>query len=89
MKSCDENRSLAAESEHASVWDSAEAGEFLQLHPKTVEKMARAGELPAHPIGSGKRVRWRFFRSELLDWLRSRVFLTGHPCRQKEISRCL
>jgi excisionase family DNA binding protein len=43
-----------------------EAAEFLGgLHPKTVQRMARQGELPAYRIGRY----WRFRASELNDWL--------------------
>ena len=44
----------------------AEAGKFLGgLHPKTVQRMARRGELPAYRIGRY----WRFRASELSEWL--------------------
>ena len=35
------------------------------LHPKTVQRMARRGELPAYRIGKY----WRYRASELNDWL--------------------
>ena len=40
---------------------SEKAGQFLCLHPKTVEKMARAGRIPARKIGKF----WRYRLSEL------------------------
>ena len=43
----------------------AQAGELLGLHPKTVQRMARAGEIPAIRIGRY----WRFRASELNAWL--------------------
>jgi len=44
----------------------AEAGRFLGgLHPKTVQRMARRGELPAYRIGKY----WRYRASELSAWL--------------------
>ena len=46
----------------------AEAAQFLGgLHPKTVQRMARRGELPAYRIGRY----WKYRLSELDDWLRS------------------
>jgi excisionase family DNA binding protein len=44
-----------------------EAAQFLGgLHPKTIQRMARRGDLPAYRIG-----RYRRFRaSELNEWLR-------------------
>jgi len=45
----------------------AEAAQFLGgLHPKTVQRMARRGQLPAYRIGRY----WRFRASELDRWLR-------------------
>ena len=49
-----------------------DAARFLNMHPKTVLRKARAGTLPAHPIG-GDRKRWHFYLSELDDWLRSQA----------------
>ena len=43
----------------------AQAGELLGLHPKTVQRMARRGEIPAIRIGRY----WRFRASELNAWL--------------------
>ena len=49
-----------------------DAGRFLNMHTKTVLRKARLGTLPAHPVGSNRK-RWRFYLSELDDWLRSQV----------------
>ena len=38
---------------------------FIDLSPRRVLEMARAGEIPAHPIGSGVRKTWRFRISEI------------------------
>ena len=61
----------------------AEAGAFLGgLHPKTVQRMARRGELPAYRIGRY----WRFRASELSAWLV--LHSTGQnnpPAHRKEI----
>jgi excisionase family DNA binding protein len=50
----------------------SEAGDFLELHPTTVQRLARQGLLPAHPVAGRKRKHWRFLRSELGAWLRAR-----------------
>lgn len=49
------------------------AGDFLELHPATVQRLAREGVIPAHPVTGGKRKHWRFLLSELSEWLRSRT----------------
>lgn len=52
--------------------NATEASQFVRLHPATVQRLAREGTLPGHPVGSGQRRRWRFRLSELQDWLSSR-----------------
>jgi hypothetical protein len=41
------------------------AAKFLCITRRRVLEMARAGQLPAHPIAHGKRKQWRFRLSEL------------------------
>ena len=48
--------------------NTVEAATLLQIHPKTLERWAREGRVPAHDLG-----RWRFRASELDVWLRSSV----------------
>ena len=60
--------------------DTLEAGNYVGLHPKTVERMARMGEIPAHPVSGVRRKTWRFYPSELDAWLRSRVNSRRYPC---------
>jgi excisionase family DNA binding protein len=57
------------------------AARFLSVEPLTVLRWARAGRLPAHPIGTGPRRVWRFLLSELDAWLRSHVHSTRRPRR--------
>jgi excisionase family DNA binding protein len=51
------------------VWDCNQTARFLGLHPKTVKRMARAGEIPGCRLGR----RWIFRPSELDALLRARV----------------
>ena len=48
---------------------SEQAAALLQIHPKTLQKLARQGKLPATRIGD----LWRFRASELDRWLRTGV----------------
>ena len=57
--------------------DSYQAAAFLGVHPKTLQKMARDGRVPAHRIGT----LWRFRISELDEWLRTSVHSVCHSCR--------
>jgi len=59
------------------VWDSNQAAQFIRLHPKTVKRMARRGELPAFRAGN----RWRFRPSDLDAWARAKV-TSIHPSRR-------
>lgn len=45
--------------------DSEEAAALLKIHPKTLQKMARNGEITAIQIGK----LWRFRVSALNEWL--------------------
>jgi hypothetical protein len=49
--------------------DAIKAGEFLSLRPRRILELARAKQLPAHPVGEGKRKQWRFRLSELANAL--------------------
>ena len=62
------------------VIDSEEAARFLDINPKTLQKMARNGEVPGYRIGKF----WRFRISDLDGWLRSRVISRCHSCRENE-----
>jgi hypothetical protein len=53
--------------------DAARAADFLSLKPRRVLELARSGELPAHPLGSGVRRIWRFRLSELATALARRT----------------
>jgi hypothetical protein len=45
--------------------DADTAATFLFVKRKTILDWARAGIIPAHPYGGGKRVVWRFRISEI------------------------
>lgn len=45
--------------------DADTAAEFLVITRRHLLELARFGEIPAHPIGVGKRKTWRFRLSEI------------------------
>ncbi len=49
--------------------DAKRAAKFLSLTRRRVLEMARAGQVPAHPMGNGSRNIWRFRLSELAEAL--------------------
>jgi len=59
------------------VLNTEEAAALLQIHPKTLQKMAREGTVPAFRIGD----LWRFRASALDEWLRTGVSSNRHSCR--------
>jgi len=54
-----------------------EAAAFVRVHPKTVKRMARSGELPGH----FRFGRWFFYASELDCWMRTELHSSSHSCR--------
>jgi excisionase family DNA binding protein len=56
--------------------NSQQAAALLQIHPKTLQKMARQGRVPAHQIGD----LWRFRASELDEWLRTEISSNRRSC---------
>jgi len=54
-----------------------EAAAFVRVHPKTVKRMARRGDLP----GYFRFGRWFFYASELDRWMRGELNSSHRPCR--------
>jgi excisionase family DNA binding protein len=51
--------------EFEPLLDSEQAASLLRIHPKTLQKMARRGEIHGTHIGK----LWRFRASDLNDWV--------------------
>jgi hypothetical protein len=47
--------------------DAIQGAEFLGIRPRRLLELVRAGHLPGHPIGEGRRKTWRFRLSELAE----------------------
>ena len=60
-----------------AIWNTTEAAEYLRIHPRTLTRLAKRGEVPSIHIGR----LWRFRRSDLDDWLTSKVNSVSYPCR--------
>jgi hypothetical protein len=63
---------MPTDTEREPFVDAAAAADFLHLRPRHVLELARQGEIPAYPLGQGKRRVWRFLLSELAASLRAR-----------------
>lgn len=57
-----------------------EAANYIGFHPKSVERWARLGEVPAHPASGNRRKTWKYYASELDEWLRGKVNSRRYPC---------
>ena len=53
--------------EFERLLDDTQASALLGLHPKTLQKLARVGRIPAYRIGRF----WRYRASDLEMWLRT------------------
>jgi nitrogen PTS system EIIA component len=51
-----------------------EAAAFLRCHPRTLQKMAIRGEIPARKVGS----LWRFSLQRLQEWMQCELQQTAH-----------
>ena len=60
---------LSTSAQFERLLDSDEAAALLGIHKKTLQRMARSGEVPGVQIGD----LWRFRASTLNDWLASRL----------------
>jgi excisionase family DNA binding protein len=67
--------------EYERLMSDVEAAKFLGgLHPKSVQRMARRGQLPAYRVGRY----WRYRTSELDQWLRVQSRCQNNPPAQTE-----
>jgi excisionase family DNA binding protein len=73
-------RSRARELGYEIPLNTCEAAGYVGLHPKTTEKMARLGGIPAHAACGVRRKTWKYYPSELDAWLRAKVDSPRHPC---------
>jgi excisionase family DNA binding protein len=60
---------LSTPAQFERLLDSDEAAALLGIHKKTLQRMARSGEVPGFQIGD----LWRFRASTLNEWLASRL----------------
>ena len=80
---CGENPSEFHNGKIEQFVEAEDAAPFLKMSAEYLKKLARAGEIPAHPRGDGQRRRWLFLISELAQWMKSRVNSANAPCTEK------
>ena len=69
---------MARSEDFPQVLDSAMVAEMLGMNVQVVRRMAREGQIPAYRLPGGRS--FRFFRDEVLDWLRS------HPVTADDVA---
>lgn len=55
--------------DYPQVLDTAMVAEMLGMNVQVVRRMAREGSIPAYRLPGGRS--FRFFRDEVLEWLKS------------------
>jgi PTS system nitrogen regulatory IIA component len=60
--------------EDADVLTIKEAAAILRCHPRTLQKMAIRGDIPAKKVGS----LWRFSRQRLQEWMQGSLEQLAH-----------
>ena len=63
------SNSLSPETAAPAIWDAADAARYLRVHPRTITRMAKRGEIPAIHLGR----LWRFRRTDLDAWIEARI----------------
>jgi len=59
--------------------DSVVAAKFLSIQRRQLLELARAGKIPAYPIGDGQRRLWRFRLSDLAKAMEQRMTQRKSP----------
>ena len=59
-----------------NILDSAEAAAILKVHPKTIQKLARTGDVPAFRVGN----QWRFRLEDLEELAKQGLQYMNHSC---------
>jgi excisionase family DNA binding protein len=67
------------------VLDTALVAEMLGMNVQVVRRMAREGTIPAYRLPGGRS--FRFFRDEVLDWLKSFPVEVDSPPETAEVAQ--
>lgn len=69
MSTVAESHLLSSIQPTSGIWNPRQAARYLGIHPRTLTRMARRGEVPSIQIGR----LWRFRQSDLDEWLTNKV----------------
>jgi excisionase family DNA binding protein len=68
-----------------TVLDAAQVARMLNLNLDYVRKLSREGVLPAHRLPGGRT--FRYFKDEVLDWLRAQPVHSDDESEDQDSSR--
>ncbi len=68
--------------DYPEVMDSAMVAEMLGMNVQIVRRMAREGQIPAYRLPGGRT--FRFFREEVLEWLKGFPVVPGEAAEEIE-----
>lgn len=68
--------------DYPQVLDTAMVAEMLGMNVQVVRRMAREGSIPAYRLPGGRS--FRFFRDEVLEWLKSYPVQAGDEAMIEE-----
>jgi len=69
----EQERQQENRSEPERFVDSVVAAKFLSIQKRQLLELARAGKIPAYPVGDGQRRLWRFRLSDLARAMEQRM----------------
>ena len=72
-----------SEQQFEQLLDDEQASALLAVHPKTLQKLARTGHLPAYRVGRF----WRYRASDLEMWLRSSANSDRQPAERVDFTK--
>jgi excisionase family DNA binding protein len=67
-----------------STLDLAQAAQLLKVHPKTLQRLAKAGQVPGLKVGRA----WVFLEVLLIEWLRAQSLARVSVVDLQENSEC-
>ena len=70
--------------DYPEVMDSAMVADMLGMNVQVVRRMAREGEIPAYRLPGGRT--FRFFRDEVLEWLKGFPVVAGEEGTGEEVA---
>jgi len=59
---------MSKQTEFPEILTIEQAAEFLQFSTRTIQRLAKTGEIPGRQIGK----QWRFHRDQLREWVRGK-----------------